>query len=50
MITLKCLIFIYNVIFSEVYENPWVQYFDDEGVSYWYNTQTGVSQYEYPNE
>ena len=29
-------------------ENPWAQYFDEEGSPYWYNSTTGESQYDAP--
>ena len=28
--------------------SPWEQYFDDEGLPYWYNNETGDSQYDAP--
>jgi far upstream element-binding protein len=29
--------------------NPWSEHKTDDGISYWYNSQTGVSQWERPN-
>lgn len=28
--------------------NVWAMYYDDNGDAYWYNSETGESQYEQP--